>query len=121
LLASSYAEVIGAPLNGSVAFIREGNVVLTGDSWTAMINFNLSSYQEELQADLGILREIAERTTSVGELRHLETALEKKLSSLRQFLPKANRKRGVLDAGGIVLRTLFGTATAMDEVNYMMR
>jgi hypothetical protein len=42
------------------------------------------------------------------------TALEEKLDSVKLFLPKTRRKRGLLNAGGIVLKTIFGTATDFD-------
>jgi hypothetical protein len=103
-----------------VAFISEGEVVLTGDNWRAIINFDLSPYTDAigvLRADLATIHEIAERTTPVVELRHVETALtslERKLASVKQFMPKTSRKRGLLNAGGIILKTVFGTATEMD-------
>jgi hypothetical protein len=52
----------------------------------------------------------------VGGLHHVETALitlDSKLSSVRHFLREAGRKRGLSNAGGIIRRTLFGTATVM--------
>jgi hypothetical protein len=84
-----------------VAFITEGEVVLTGDIWRAVINFDLTLYLEAfgvLQADLATVEEIADYTTSVGELHHVKTtltALESKLATVRQFLSTAGRKRGL--------------------------
>jgi hypothetical protein len=63
------------------------------------------------------VKKVAERTTSVGETRHVETALytlKSKLETIRRFAPKASLKRGLLDARGYFLKTLFGTATMLD-------
>ena len=52
-----------------------------------------------------------------GELRHLETilaSLENKLRDLKEFLPKRDRRRGLINAGGSILKVLFGTATGMN-------
>jgi uncharacterized protein YoxC len=37
-----------------------------------------------------------------------------KVTTLKRFLPPSNRKRGLLDLGGGVLKVLFGTATVQD-------
>jgi hypothetical protein len=41
-------------------------------------------------------------------------SLEDKLSSIQRYTPKSVRKRGLLDIGGTVLKSLFGTATVLD-------
>jgi hypothetical protein len=41
-------------------------------------------------------------------------SLENKLGDLKQFLPKVEQRRGLINAGGSVLKALFGTATVMD-------
>jgi hypothetical protein len=85
-----------------------------------VVNFNLTPYEETigtLQSDLLVLKEVAERTTSLGELRHMESALvtlENKLVSIRRFAPRTRRKHSLLNAGGLLLKSLFGTATSID-------
>ena len=66
---------------------------------------------------LFLAKQIAKRSTPIGELRQLETALaslENKLGDLKEFLPKVDRRRGLINAGGSILKVLFGTATVMD-------
>jgi hypothetical protein len=70
-----------------------------------------------LQADLLALKGVAEKTTSLGELRPIEAALvtlETKVDAIRRFAPTGIRKRGLINAGGMLLKTLFGTATTLD-------
>ena len=58
--------------------------------------------------------ELAHPTPLIEEVHQVQTAvysLEGKLISLKQFLPKAERKSGWIDAGGSFLKVLFGTAT----------
>jgi hypothetical protein len=40
--------------------------------------------------------------------------LEQKLHDFYQILPKLHSRRGLIDFGGTILRTLFGTATLTD-------
>jgi hypothetical protein len=39
------------------------------------------------------------------------TAAENKIADLKDYLPKADKRRGFLDIGGTFLKTLFGIAT----------
>jgi hypothetical protein len=71
-----------------------------------------------LQADLLALKGVAEKTTSLGGLRPIEAAhvtLETKVDAIRRFAPTGIRKRGLINAGGMLLKTLFGTATTLDH------
>jgi hypothetical protein len=46
-----------------------------------------------LQTDLASVKQVAQHTTSVGDTRHVETALytlERKLQTIRRFAPKAS-------------------------------
>jgi hypothetical protein len=40
--------------------------------------------------------------------------LDDKLTNLKQFLPKPERKRGLINMGGSLLKVLFGMATVAD-------
>jgi len=58
-----------------------------------------------------------EDSTTLSELRQVETlldSLESKLGQFKQLFPKVELKRSLLNLGGTVLRTLFGTATMTD-------
>jgi hypothetical protein len=60
---------------------------------------------------------VAEHNTSVGEMRHAETALhslENKLANVRRFVPRSGRKRGFINAGVLILKSLFDTAMMID-------
>ena len=120
LLSTVCAAVVNTPLNHSVVFVKHKDVVLTSDYWRIVVNFDLSAYEDAttiLREDLFRVKEIAKRSTQIGELRQLETILasmENKLRDLRDFLPKVDRRRGLINAGGSILKVLFGTATVMD-------
>jgi hypothetical protein len=74
------------PLNHSVIFLREAHLVLSSGHWRAVISFDLQPYEEVfniLHADLYTVRKVTERTTPVGEVRHIKItlhAIESKLS-----------------------------------------
>jgi hypothetical protein len=120
LLNTVRADVVNTPLNHSVLFVKHKDVVLTSDYWRIVVNFDLSAYEDAttiLREDLFRVKEIAKRSTQIGELRQLETILasmENKLRDLRDFLNKVDRRRGLINAGGSILKVLFGTATVMD-------
>jgi len=44
-------------------------------------------------------------------------SLENKLGGLKEFLPKVDRRRGLINLGGKILKVLFGTATEKDVDN----
>jgi hypothetical protein len=114
------AEVINSPLNHSVLFVKEKNMILTSDYWRKIVNFDLMPYEDvitTLREDLRELKKTTKRSLPIGELRDVETALiavENKLADLKEYLPKADKRRGFLDIGGTLLKTLFGIATVAD-------
>ena len=58
-----------------------------------------------------------EEFTSVSEIRQIESLLnllELKLHDFHQILPRLDRRRGLVNFGVSVLKTLFGTATIAD-------
>ena len=120
LLCTVGAEVTNTPLNHSVVFVKEKDLFLTSDYWRIVVNFDLTAYEDAtstLREDLSQMEEITKRTFPIGELRHVESALsslESKLAGLREFLPKADKRRGLIDAGGSILKALFGVATVVD-------
>jgi hypothetical protein len=73
-----------------------------------------------LREDLRELKEASKLSLPIGELRYVETALtaaENKLADLKEYLPKADKRRVFLDIGGTFLKTLFGIATVADLNN----
>jgi hypothetical protein len=107
-------------INQPVAFLRQKDVVLSDDRWLALLSFNLTQHASvltELEKNLHAVREAATQSTSIGETRQVEEALhalQEKLANIQRFLPRPTRKRGLLNVGGTVLKTLFGTATVVD-------
>jgi hypothetical protein len=100
--------------------VKHKEVILTSDYWRIIVNFDLTAYEDAttiLREDLSRVEEIVKLTTPIGEMRHVKTALnslENKLGDLKQFLLKVDRRRGLINAGGSILKVLFGTATVMD-------
>jgi len=118
------ADIVNTPMNKSVIFIKEGDITLTNDYWKVAINFRLAPYEkaiEILQDDLAVVIELAHPTPLIDEVHQVQTAvnsLECKLTSLKQFVPKAERKRGLINVGGSLLKILFGTATSADLADH---
>jgi len=58
-----------------------------------------------------------EKSTSTSELEQIELfvqILEVKLHNFYQILPRPGPRRGLLNLGGNILKTIFGTATVSD-------
>jgi hypothetical protein len=97
------AEVINSQLNHSVLFAKEKDLILTSDYWKIIVNFDLMPYEDvvtTLREDLRELKEASKRSLPIGELRYVETALtdaESKLTDLKEYVPKADKRRGFLD------------------------
>ena len=55
--------------------------------------------------------------TPISELKQIDSllnTLEQKLYDFYQILPKSDSRRDLIDFGGTIFRTLFGTATLTD-------
>jgi hypothetical protein len=113
-------EIEVSQIEQPVAFLRQKDVVLSDDRWLALISFNLTQHASvltELERNLHAVREAAAQSTSIGETRQVKEALralQEKLANIQRFLPRPPRKRGLLNVGGTILKTLFGTATVVD-------
>jgi len=113
-------DVINAPINQSVVFANEQDIILSNDRWRIIVNFDLTAFEDvitTLHEGLTRVKEKARRATPVEELRQVDLALssfEDKLASLRRYLPKADRRRGLINAGGSILKAIYGTATNWD-------
>jgi hypothetical protein len=108
------------PLNHSVLFLKEADIVLTNGDWRVAIDFDLSTYREVILTtgtDLHTVENQRQEFTSVSKLKQIGVllqTLDSKLLKFRKFLPRLDRRRGLLNLGGTVLKTLFGTATIPD-------
>ena len=64
---------------------------------------------------------VTHRTSLIDEVLRLETAvnsLESKLVNLKRFLPRPERRSGLLNVGGSFLKLIFGTATVADLAEF---
>ena len=113
----SNAEVPNTALNQSVVFIRVADAALTSDYWKVVLNFQLTPYEKAIEivkADLAAVTGLAHPTPLIDEVHQVQTVvntLENTLTNLIRYLPRADRKRGLLNVGDSFLQVLFGTAT----------
>jgi hypothetical protein len=82
-----------------------------------LLDLYTSPYTEVIliiQEDLGLACEQREEFTADWELKQidsLQNTLEARIEYFHQVLPKLDSRRGLLDLGGNVLKSLFGVAT----------
>jgi hypothetical protein len=68
------AEVIYSPLNHSVLFVKEKDLILTSDYWMIIVNFDLLPDEDvitTLREELREMKEATRRTLPIGELRYV--------------------------------------------------
>jgi len=98
-------------------FLKEKDIFLANDVWRIVIDVDMSAYEDAVatvKADIISFEGQRKEFTSNSELNQITTllnTLEVRLYNFQQFLPKLDRRRGLLNLGGTVLKTLFGTAT----------
>jgi hypothetical protein len=113
MLQGAYCHLI------SFIFVKERDVILSNDHWRVAVNVNLSTYHEVLstvKSDL-LAIEKQRKFTLTSELKQIESfvrILEDKLHDFYQILPRPDPRRGLLNLGGNILKTIFGTATVSD-------
>lgn len=101
-------------MNHSTVFFKTQDVILTNDIWRIVLDLDLKPYEEiiaTLKEDLFLVQNQTLEFTFVNELRQVDillTTLEAKLNYLKQFLPKLDPRRGLVNLGGVILKTLFG-------------
>jgi DNA repair exonuclease SbcCD ATPase subunit len=109
-------EVQDLPLNKSVVFLEDRNVIVMNDAWRVAIELDTQVYEEAIATvrnDLASVDKQRKEFTPVAELKQvadLLNTLESRLANFQQLLPRLDRRRGLLT----VLKTLFGTATLSD-------
>jgi len=97
--------------------LKEKDIFLTNDAWRIAIDVDMSTYEEavgSITADLILLEGHKTELTSYPELKQITTllnTLEVRLHNFQQLLTKLDRRRGLINFGGTVLKNLFGTAT----------
>ena len=101
-------------------FLEDRSVIITNDAWRVAIELDTQVYEDAIATvrnDLASVDKQRKEFTPVAELKQvgdLLNALESRLANFQQLLPRLDRRRGLLNLGGTVLKTLFGTATLSD-------
>ena len=105
------------PLRHGVIFVKEKDIVLTNDAYRFAVNSDTVPYEDavsKVREDLMIVNNYKTEFTSITELQQIELLLntmESRLNYFYQLLPKLESRRGIMNLGGTVLKTLFRTAT----------
>ena len=100
--------------------LEDRNVIVTSDAWRIAIELDTQVYEDAIAAvrnDLASVNKQTKEFTPVAELKqvgNLLNTLELRLSNFQHLLPRLDRRRGLLNLGGTILKTLFGTATLSD-------
>jgi len=112
------AELRVQPLNHSVIFVKERDVILSNDQWRVAVNVSQSTYHEVLSTVkselLAVEQQRKEFTSTSEQIEMFVQILEDKLHDFYQILPRPGPRRGLLNLGGNILKTIFGTATVSD-------
>ena len=120
LLLAVEADVVNIPINQSVIFLNQGNLVFTSGTWRVLIQISLSPYEEAIAAlheEVAGIRNVTSPSMNSDEVQRVEAvliSLENKLTNVKQVLPKSERRRGLFNFGGSMLKVLFGTTTMAD-------
>ena len=100
--------------------MKETDIIVTNDAWRIAIDIDVRTYHDiisTIRQDLHLVEQNKKEFTSISEIRQIESLLqllELKLSDFRQVLPRMDSRRGLVNFGGSILKTLFGTATIAD-------
>ena len=83
------------------------------------LDLNTNAYEEiisTVKGDLLLVENQKKEFTPISELKQIDSLLNTldQNSATYQILPKLDSRRGLIDFGGTILRTLFGTATLTD-------
>jgi hypothetical protein len=58
LLSCVGAEVVNSPLNNSVLFVKEKDLIFTSDYWKIIVNFDMMPYEDAVSTLREDLREL---------------------------------------------------------------
>ena len=101
-------------------YLKKNDVILANDMWHVALDLNTNTYEEiisTVKGDLLLVENQKKEFTPISELKQIDSLLnilEQKLCDFYQILPKLDSRRGLVDFGGTILRTSFGTATLTD-------
>jgi hypothetical protein len=117
-------------LNKGLVFLRERELLVTGNFWNVVINFDVQWYQGTLQVIEQVFKQLEwNRNTrgqqsnfinweEVGQAHEAVNKVNRELFTLVKLLPTPKdadashrRRRGLINVGGEVLKFLFGVAT----------
>ena len=111
------------PLNSSVIIIiiiKQNDTIVTDYAWRIAVDIDVNIFEETLstiKAYLLLIESQKQEFSPISELKQTETllnTLELRLHNFQQVLPRLNRMRGLLNFGGTILKSVFGTATIHD-------
>jgi len=114
------AEPFVQPLNHTVLFLRETEIIFTSDTLRIALNIDLSTYHEiisTIRTHLLSAEQQKKEFTLICELKQIEiflNILESKLYDFYQVLPRLDLRRALVNFGDKILKALFGTATTFD-------
>jgi hypothetical protein len=101
-------------------FIRGKDFILTRDAWRIIMELNIRSYEDAIsiiREGVMLVHRQRKEFTPVSELKQIEcmlNALECRMSYFYQLLPRLDNRRGIMNLGGTVLKSLFRVALAAD-------
>jgi len=84
------------------------------------LRIDLSTYHDfisTVKSDLLLIEQRKQAFTPVSELKQIELllyTLDSRINELHQVLPRLETRRGLLNIGGKILKTLFGTSIDSD-------
>ena len=120
LLSTVVAAQIVQPLVHEVLFLKETEVTLPDDEWRILLRIDLSRYHDiisTVKSYLLLTEQRKQAITPVAELKQIElllNTLDSRIDEFHQVLPRLDARRGLINIGGKILKTLFGTATDSD-------
>lgn len=109
-----------------IAFKRLKDTVISGNEWKVVLDFDMLEVSKELTLLKSMCLEVVtQANTSVNvwnedfeyEYNRIKVSIdqyEADLADLMTLLPNKRVKRGLINAGGFVLKWLFGTPTSED-------
>jgi hypothetical protein len=98
LVVAELFEPLVQPLNNSIKFVKETDIVLSTGAWHIAISINTSTYKDVISTvreDLLLVEQHKQEFTPTSELRHTETLLQQlelKLGSSHEILHRLDRR-----------------------------
>ena len=120
LVIAESLEPFVQPLRNNIIFLKETDIPVTNDAWRIAVDIDIRTYKDiifTIRQDLLLVEHNKKEFTSISEIRQIELllkCLESKLHDFHQILPRLDRRRGLVNFGVSILKTLFGTAIIAD-------